>query len=284
MSEKCHEVNIYRLNFAGYIMKKTLQLVAIGCLLAACNNGAVENQVTQTQVPVQEKEMKDAIAKYPDSGLLKENLIDYYRENGSLELALAETTKALAKDSNDAKLWDKKALIYIENDDTINSIKAYQKAIAIYPDPEYIMALGWLYAQKKDSNALAMADALLVGKKSHAEKEAFLIKGLYYGSVGNTQKALVFFDGCLAMDYTFMQAYREKAIVLYNIGKYEDAIKVLTKAVTLQNSFAEGYYWIGKCNEKLNNTNDAIESYKLALQYDPDLVDAKDALGKLGVK
>ncbi len=34
--------------------------------------------------------------------------------------------------------------------------------------------------------------------------------------------------------------------------KYEDAIKVLKRAVTIQNNFDEGYYWMGKCYEKLN--------------------------------
>jgi tetratricopeptide (TPR) repeat protein len=81
-----------------------------------------------------------------------------------------------------------------------------------------------------------------------------------------------------------MNAYREKAIALYDQAKYEDAIKVLTKAVTLQNKFDEGYYWLGRCFEKLNNNKDAVESYKNALLYNPDYVEAKDALGKLGVK
>jgi tetratricopeptide (TPR) repeat protein len=68
------------------------------------------------------------------------------------------------------------------------------------------------------------------------------------------------------------------------MAKYEEAITTLTKAVTLQNKFDEGYYWLGRCFEKLNNTNDAIESYKNALLYNPDYVEAKDALGKLGGK
>jgi superkiller protein 3 len=78
-----------------------------------------------------------------------------------------------------------------------------------------------------------------------------------------------------------MFAYREKGIALYDMGKYEDAITVLDKAVTLQNSFDEGYYWLGRCLEKLNKPNDAIEEYKTALMYTPDYVEAKEALERL---
>jgi tetratricopeptide (TPR) repeat protein len=286
LSEKCQDVNNYQLNFAPAtaFMKRLSLIIFIALLFSACNNAAKEQPVTELQIPVQEKEMKDAIEKYPDSMLLKENLIQYYRDNDNNDLAQAEIDKAIKKDSGNARLWDMKAQLYFESKDTVNSIKAYRKAIDIFPDPLYIMSVGWIYAEKKDSNALAMADALLLAKKAHAEKEALLIKGLYYSAKGDKQKALHFFDDCLALDYTFMKGYREKGILLYETGKYEEALKVFDRAVTLQNNFDEGYYWMGRCFEKLNRMNDAIESYRSAILYNPDYEEAKDALGKLGVK
>jgi tetratricopeptide (TPR) repeat protein len=265
-------------------MKQLFSSLFIITLLAACNNAATEQPLTKQEIPALEKEMKETIAKFPDSMLLRENLIQYYQDNGTIDLALAELNNAIQKDTADARLWDKKAELYIDQKDTIKAIRSYEKAIDIFPDPQYIMSLGWLYAQTKDSTALAMADALLLGKNAHAEKEALLIKGLYFSAKGNKQKALAFFDNCLALDYTYVLAYREKAIVLYDMAKYEEALKVLDRAVTLQNKFDEGYYWMGRCFEKLNRTNDAIDSYKSALLYNPDYDEAKDALGKLGVK
>jgi tetratricopeptide (TPR) repeat protein len=265
-------------------MKQILTIFLSTLLFLACNNAAQEQPVTQQQIPVQEKEMKDAITKYPDSMLLREKLMQYYYANGNIDLALSETTNAILKDSNNPTLWDKKAQLYLEKDDTTNAINAYERAIEIFPDPQYIMSAGWLYAQTKNPDALVMADGLLMGKNARADKEAHLIKGLFYSATGDKQKAISFFDNCLAIDYTYMNAYREKAIVLYDMALYKDAVKVLTKAVTLQNKFDEGYYWLGRCFEKLNNSNDAIESYKNALLYNPDYVEAKDALGKLGAK
>ena len=114
--------------------------------------------------------------------------------------------------------------------------------------------------------------------------EAFFIKGLYFNYTGEKEKAIVFFDKCISIEYTYMIAYREKAIALYDMGKYQDAVTVLNKAVTLQNNFDEGYYWLGRCLEKQNNPADAIDNYKTALMYSPDYIEAKTALEKLTAK
>ena len=78
-----------------------------------------------------------------------------------------------------------------------------------------------------------------------------------------------------------MFAYREKAIALYDQGKYEAALKVLDKAVTIQNNFDEGYYWLGNCFKKLNRKQEAIESYQTALMYDKNFIEARDSLKTL---
>lgn len=42
-----------------------------------------------------------------------------------------------------------------------------------------------------------------------------------------------------------------KAIALYDLQKYTDALQVLQKAVKLNNRFEEGYYYMGLNFEKL---------------------------------
>ena len=228
--------------------------------------------------------MKLEVARYPDSLQLIEQLIQFYRDSGNYDTALAITDKAIKRDSQVVELWDIKATLHYENEDTLNSIKAFEKAIDIYPAPEYIISLGTLYAQTKNPKALALADALILADKSKAQKEAIFIKGLYYSYSGVKKKAMALFDSCIKLDYTFMFAYREKAIMLYEAGNYEEALQVMTRAVTIQNNFEEAYYWIGMCEEKLNRTQDAIQSYHTALMYDKDYIEARDALKRLGAR
>lgn len=262
-------------------MKYLLYLPFIA--LIACNNN--EKAVQQDSgIPAREKELTSLTEQYPDSALLVENLVQYYRENGNYSSAIAAMNKALKKDSTNARFWDIKGILHIENGDTALSLQSLERSVDLFPQPDVVISLGILYAQTKNANALAVADGLILADKAKAEKEALFIKGLYYSAIGEKNKAISLFDQCLSLNYSFMEAYREKAIALYDLGKYQEAITTLDRATTLQNNFDEGYYYKGRCFEKLNKIPEAIESYQTALMYDPGYIEAKDALGKLGVK
>jgi len=258
-----------------------IPFLVVAIFLSACNSSSTNTE--EASIPTKEKQLRDSITQFPDSLLLKENLIQYFRANNNFGQAIAETEKFIQKDAANARLWDIKATLYFENADTINSIKAFEKAIAIDAHPEYLMSLGSLYAQTKNPLALAVADSLLKNPKAKADKQALFIKGLYYSYTGDNLKAISFFDNCLLLDYRDIMAYREKAICLYNLAKYKEAIQSLEKAVALQSTYDEGYYWMGRCYEKLNLPKEAITNYRAALSIDPNYAEAKDALAKLGV-
>ena len=112
-------------------------------------------------------------------------------------------------------------------------------------------------------------------------KEALFIKGFYYNYTNEKYKAIGFFDQCINLSFTFMEAYREKAIALYDLKKYNEALNVLDKALLIQNNYDEGYFYKGKTLEKLNRNNDAIDSYQRALMYDPEYIEAKKAITRL---
>jgi len=265
-------------------MKISFVYLTVLILFCACRPGGKKDPEKDLSIDNQEKKMIDAIRKFPDSLLLKENLAQYYRSNANYDKAIGLISETLQKDSGNARLWDIKAILHFENEDTLNALLSFETAVRLYPDPQYMMSLGSLYAQTKNPKALQVADSLLANKNARAAKEAIFIKGLYYNYTGETKKAIALFDQCLVLDYTYMMAYREKAIALYDQGLYEEAISVLEKATILQNNFDEGYYWMGRCYEKLNRREEAIDSYNAALFYDPEFQEAKDGLLRLGVK
>jgi tetratricopeptide (TPR) repeat protein len=273
-------------------MFKLSKTIFIGLLVFfSCTNNEVENKAVNKNetTSAQEKILQKDYAAFPDSTLLLEKLVQYYRDNGNYDNALSSINQAIKKDSLNDRLWDIKAILHTENADTIAAITAFEKAIEILPDPGYILSVGTLYAQTKNDKALQVADALLLATNSKTEKEAIFLKGLFYNYTDNKKKAIGYFDQCLAIDYTFMLAYREKAIALYDLQQYQNAITLLDKAVTLQNNFDEGYFWLGKCFEKTNNIAAAIESYQTANTYckknsGEDYKEAIDALSKLGIK
>lgn len=283
LSENCHVLNQCSAYFC--IMVKLIgRYGLLLIIIISCNNQDHEKEKTESgaeQPFTREKILLDSILKFPDSLILKEKLIQYYRDSFDFDKAIATADQAILSDSLNYRLWDIKATLHYENDDTANAIKSYETALHINPLPRYIILLGSLYAQTKNIKALKMADFLILSKIPKTETEAYFIKGLYYNYTKEKMKAIGFFDKCLNLDYNYMFAYREKGIALYDLGKYNDAITVLDKAVTLQNNFDEGYYWLGRCLEKLNKPDDAVEEYKMALLYSPDYTEAKDALERL---
>ena len=255
----------------------------IGCLLfflISCKTNDKEvKRVTTVTNSVES--LKNAIKLYPDSLMLIQDLIEAYRNNGNYDSAIAITDEQIKKDSGNAYLWNIKATLFFENEDTLQAIRSMEQAIEIYPLPEYLVALGTIYAETKSRNALLIADELLETNKTKSGKDAWFIKGLYYNYTGNYKRAVVFLDSCLSVDFTYMYAYREKAIALYSEAKYDGALMVLKKAVTIQNNYDEGYFWMGKCYEKLNQVDDAMQSYQTALLYDKNFSEARNAMEKL---
>lgn len=262
-----------------------MKLYPILCLLilAACDSGQKENDA-EIMTPSKEKELKEQVDKYPDSILVRENLIQYYRDNSNYDRAIAETDKAIKRDSVNPRYFDIKAILHFENGDTLAAIKAFENAARIYPDPAYLISLGTLYAQTRNPVALQLADDLYKLAPAKVAKESLFIKGLYYTSVNDKKEALGFFEKALAIDFNFMEAYREKALALYDLGQYQESLAVLEKAITVRNNFEEGYYFRGKVLEKLNRRDEAIDSYQQALLFDPGYIEARDALSRLGIK
>jgi tetratricopeptide (TPR) repeat protein len=264
-------------------MRKTIFNIVIyfiPFLIFSCNNHKDEHQ--QSFTPENAKEtLKNAIRQFPDSLSLVQNLIELYRNEGSYDSALLLTDSQIKRDSGNAYLWNMKATLHFENEDTVDAIKSMEQAINIYPLPEYIVALGTIYAEVKNPKSLMIADDLLKTNRVKSGKDAMFIKGLYYSYNGDKRKAINYFDSSLQMDFTYMFSYREKAIALYDLGKYQEALVVLKRAVTIQNDFDEGYYWLGKCYEKLGRKDDAVQSYQTALLYDKDYIEAREALDKI---
>ena len=261
---------------------KRILLIAFTLFLISCNSKKNRPEENSNSVTLSKEDiLKNDAVKNPDSLILVQNLAAYYLDLQNYDAAMHIINTAIAKDTNNAELRDNQSTIFAQKGDTANAIKSLEKAVDKLAAPQYIISLGALYAQSKNPEALAMADALLFANKAGAEKEAYFIKGLYYSYINEKEKAIPFFDKCISINYTFMDAYLEKGIALYDLKKYGEAATVLQKAVTIQNNYDRGYYYLGLCFEKLNNKEDAVQAYQMALTYDPNYEEAKVALTRL---
>jgi tetratricopeptide (TPR) repeat protein len=150
-------------------------------------------------------------------------------------------------------------------------------------NPNPIDGIYWarILAFQSDSSCLILCNELFQKFGKDLEKEIFLIKGDYYNSIGNNDNALMNYDSSIRASYTFMDAYLQKAKLLMQLEKYDAAITVLKKATTVQNNYDDGFFYLGKCYEKIKDTNAAIEAYNRTLLINSDYTDAETAIDGL---
>lgn len=242
-------------------------LVALGIILfSACRSNTPPDE-TPGKNETPEQALIQLTEQYPDSLLLWEDLIQYYRENGLTDKAIQTADKVIEKDTTIARFWYIRGTLYNEMDSIKPAIESLERSLAIYPTEQALRSLGSIYANAGNNKALHAADMLETLRESK-DIAAQFIRGNYFYHSGNADRALAYYDSCINMSYTFMPAYTEKGFILMERKEYAKAKDVFAKAVTVQNNFQEGYGYLGAAYIKLNDVDNAIEAYRMALLYD----------------
>lgn len=253
-------------------------LLSLFLVLSACND-AQQKDDSESKIPTVSDPVKIALA-YRDSALAQEQLIQYYRDSGVYEKAMSHAELMSKKDSLNPRWPYIHATLAYEKGDTAKAIGILERSMSLSPDRRSAILLGTLYARTGDQRALMIA-GLLRTKPLNAAAEAGFIAGTYLSVKDEKTKAIEEFDNAIRESYTFMEAYREKALLLIEQGKYAEALAVMDKAVTVKNNYAEGHYYKGICLQKLGRTADAAESFQTVLLYDPSYEEARSALEEL---
>lgn len=140
-------------------------------------------------------------------------------------------------------------------------------------------ALHW--AEQGDARLLPLCDSLMKSREAQTVAAAHYYLGIYAAEKKDTLTALRNFDQSIVADYTFLEAYIEKAALLLSVGKPEQAHAELQLLREVAPTYPACHYWIAKVAEAQQQTGRAIQHYKLALSLDSSLVEARQALQRL---
>ena len=110
------------------------------------------------------------------------------------------------------------------------------------------------------------------------------IAGVYNARINNGSLAIPLFDECIANDYTYMEAYIEKGMVYFDNSRYKEALTVFQFASSVNNLYADAYYYMARCYEKMNVRDSAILRFKQSLSLDKNLAEARAGLKRLGAE
>jgi tetratricopeptide (TPR) repeat protein len=136
-------------------------------------------------------------------------------------------------------------------------------------------------AEQGDPATLPLCDSLLQHQGPQGGAEPYYYKGIYFASKKDNKKALGWFDKTIQTDYSFYEAYIEKAALLIDAKEFEAAHKELELLRTLSPGYAPVHYWLGKWADRQEKKEKALEHFRLALSLDTSLTEAKQAIQRL---
>lgn len=138
------------------------------------------------------------------------------------------------------------------------------------------------FASQKNQACIVLCDSIIhTTSDLNTIAEAYFIKGLYYSNTKELSMASACFDSTIQKNYTYYDAYIEKAILLHQQGAYDKALEALQIALNLTKNNPDLYYWIGKSYEGLNKTKEAVKFYQWTLDVDPDYAAAQASLKRI---
>lgn len=136
-------------------------------------------------------------------------------------------------------------------------------------------------AEAGDPKLLPLCDSLMRFDSVRAGASPFYYRGIYHATRKEVKEALAFFDKTIVADYRFLEAYIEKAALLYEIKKPALALQELELARTISPGYAPTHYWIGKINESMGQAGTALRHYQLALSLDSTIGEARQGIERL---
>jgi len=256
--------------------------------ITACNNNSTVKNLPVTDTLAgnpQISELETKLSKEPQSDSLREGLVQQLVQNNQYDKALEQVELLLKKEPNSPAYLFMKADALEKKGDTSNAISYYQQAISaagLFTEAQ--LRLASLYAETGNKMAVKLCDMLL--KQPTALKmrsDILFVKAAYYSKIKDISKAIGIYDQLIREDYTYLEAYIEKGLIYYDLGKFAEAHKLFERSTNISNKFADGYFWMAKTEEKMNKSKEAIDNYKRSLALDQSITEAKDALKRLGV-
>lgn len=271
-------------------MSKALLCICTAALFVwACNgnngNDVQKNTPATGELPKEVIDLYSAIKANPDSGTYRLQLAYALDSINLATLAIQQMDTLVMRDSISDRLWSIRGHIAEDAKDTMKAMESYAKSLRINEAPGVMLSLANLYAEKKNPRALLICSRIKdfsLGKEYDANS-AF-IAGIYYARIGDKNAALQKFDESIANNYTFMEAYIEKGMVYFDNKQYPEALKVFQFASTVNNLYADAYYYQARCYEMTGKKDSAIMRFKQSLGLDKNLAEAHAGLKRLGAE
>lgn len=227
--------------------------------------------------------LNQLVEKYPDSIQLQLSLQEALYIHGDTTKALDNLLFLIQKFPAKKELQNAVALIQLQKGDTAYAIQALLQSLAIdqnQPDVEFELA--FLEAAQKNKDALIIADRMINRyTERDIQAKGHFSKGIYFANTSLPKEAIQEFDSAIIKNFTLVDAYVEKGILLLENGKINESIATLSKATALDKNNADVLFWLGKAHQQKKEFSQALIYFSETLKLDPTNNSAKSAIEEI---
>jgi tetratricopeptide (TPR) repeat protein len=211
-----------------------------------------------------------------DSNLLViYDLASCYERLDNIEKSIFYLEKYLDIDPYSENIWYNIGLLYSSINRHKNALKAYDFAIAIYP--EFIPAYTGKAEIYTDSNNYYEAIEVyneLMEIDNNNDAQLLCNIGDCHEKLGNFKTAIENYNKAIEIENDYSDAWFRIGLVYFNMMKYHRSIVSLKKAIKIKPDISEYWYMLGNVYAKNNFGNRAIKAYNHTVKLDPDNYEA----------
>lgn len=208
-----------------------------------------------------------------------------YLEQRNLPAAMRELTRASELDPRNPEIDMTLGLAYQTRGDLGKAEEHFRRAIAKRPEyPEARNNLGNLLSQ------LGRGDEAIREYRKAASDVLYPTPEFAYYNMGreyhrrkDLEKAEAMHRKAIALNPSFLDAYRALAGVQADAGRWDDAAGTLERGVGRDPTFAEGWMALGSAYLKLQRRWEALQAFRSALAHSTDPALRERAQGYINV-
>lgn len=195
------------------------------------------------------------LADDPDASTTRTNRAEAYAKHGNLDAALTDFDEALRLAPDYVRALVGRGRVFVHQGNQDAALADFDRALALQPEnADALVERGSLYAQQNDVRARADFDALLQPDQPYDNTDGmrfladydriitlvpdyapgYLVRGLSYERLGNTDQALMDYTHAISLTNDWYAPYASRGSLYHAQQAWEQAISDLSTAIDLQ--------------------------------------------------
>jgi tetratricopeptide (TPR) repeat protein len=251
------------------ILRNAFYLLTV-ILLFSCGNKhkGKEETVKTDSLPANLAVLNKKIAEDPKNAKLYNDRAVYYLQNKDLDKALSDANKAVMIEPDNSGFYLTLSDVYFAGGKITKCQDALIKASTINPDDKeaYLKLAELFYYQKDYKKTFENTGKAL--KIDNLTAKADFINGMALKDMGDTVKAVKSFEKAIEKDQQYFFAYMQLGL-MYSAKHSRLAIDYFNNALNLNPKSTEALYALAFFYQENKEYNKAIEKYTMITQVDP---------------